>query len=250
MYNSKQALQFSKFSYKSFSTDIKCLSEAQKIDADIERAFFKSTNSDAQFYTLYKSSGDIVFVFRGSSSLQDFLVDARFFKTSAPDLGKGVAIHGGFYTQYLEIIFDVMASIFSRVRKTDALYHEENNNNTHEEKIPQVNISFIGHSLGGAIASLCALAAKKVLGSKICVFCYTFGSPRVGNNEFSKAFNHLVDNSERYVNECDVVTMNPRILYYHVKGEIQLKNRKETWLDYFGNVKDHYLESYEKNLHF
>jgi hypothetical protein len=248
MYNSLQALQFSKFSYKSFSTDIICLHEAQKIDADIEKVFFKSTNSDGQFYTLYKSSGDIVFVFRGSSSPQDFLVDARFFKTSAHDLGKGVAIHSGFYTQYLEIIFDVMASIYSRIRKTDALYHEEHKNFVNEPNSNQLKISFIGHSLGGALASLCALAAKKSLASKICVSCYTFGSPRVGNYEFSKTFNNLVDNSERYVNECDIVTMNPRILYYHVKGKISLKNRKESWIDYFGNVKDHYLESYEKNL--
>jgi predicted lipase len=200
---------------------------------------------DAQFYTIIKNSGDLVFLFRGSSSIQDFLVDARLLKTSAPDLGNGVAVHSGFYAQYNEIIFDVMASIYSRVRKNQVLYEDETITNS---SIPPINVAFIGHSLGGALASLCSLMAKKSLGSKIFVECHTFGSPRVGNSEFAKLFNDLVDKSDRYVNERDIVTMGPKLFYYHVKGEIKLDSRQNSWIDYFGNIKDHYLESYEKSL--
>lgn len=245
MYTSEQSLHFAKYSYKTFSNDYKCLREAQKIDGEIEKVFFKSTHSDAQFYTMIKNSGDLVFVFRGSSSVKDFLVDARIFKTSAPDLGNSVAVHAGFYKQYTEVIFDVMASIYSRVRKNQVLYEDENNRNS---MIPQINVVFIGHSLGGALASLCCLMAKKSLGSKIFAECHTFGSPRVGNSEFAKLFDTLVDKSERIVNHHDVVTMFPKFLYYHVKGEKKLSYKQESWSDYFGNIQDHYLESYEKSL--
>jgi hypothetical protein len=154
MYNSEQSLQFAKYAYKNFSTDVRCLREAQKIDGDIEKVFFKSTKMDAQFYTIIKNSGDLVFLLRGSSSIQDFLVDARLLKTSAPDLGSGVAVHAGFYAQYNDIIFDVMASIYSRVRKNQVLYEDETTTNL---AIPPINVAFIGHSLGGALASLCSL---------------------------------------------------------------------------------------------
>jgi triacylglycerol lipase len=70
---------------------------------------------------------------------------------------------------------------------------------------------FTGHSLGAALATL---AAQRY--GPDCSL-YTFGSPRVGDQEFKDAF---AVNAFRFVNHLDVVTrVPPEGLYQHV-GEL------------------------------
>jgi len=66
-----------------------------------------------------------------------------------------------------------------------------------------------GHSLGGALAELCAAQAMFV--SKIPVQgVYTFGQPRVGNNDFADAVNaKLGSGIFRFVNDRDIVPRVP-----------------------------------------
>jgi triacylglycerol lipase len=45
-----------------------------------------------------------------------------------------------------------------------------------------------GHSLGGALATLCASDLAGYLGAKCAVSSYTFGSPRVGNAVFASEY--------------------------------------------------------------
>jgi hypothetical protein len=57
---------------------------------------------------------------------------------------------------------------------------------------------------------------------------YSFGSPRVGNLEFSKFFNDVVKQKYRYVNRRDIVTRLPSIVlgYNHVGTEIWIQPPK------------------------
>ena len=66
-----------------------------------------------------------------------------------------------------------------------------------------------GHSLGGALAELCAAQALFV--SKIPVQgVYTFGQPRVGSNDFAAAVNaKLGSGIFRFVNDRDIVARVP-----------------------------------------
>ena len=67
---------------------------------------------------------------------------------------------------------------------------------------------FTGHSLGGSLATLAASRYGRVRG------LYTFGSPRIGDVDFKKAF--LVP-TYRFVNHDDIVTrVPPPLLYQHV----------------------------------
>jgi len=75
-----------------------------------------------------------------------------------------------------------------------------------------LKIWITGHSLGAALATLAADRYGNVQG------LYTYGSPRVGDQDFKKDFNV---NTYRFVNNSDIVTkVPPPGLYCHV-GELK-----------------------------
>ncbi|MCO5571260.1 hypothetical protein L7F22_024997 [Adiantum nelumboides] len=91
----------------------------------------------------------------------------------------------------------------------------------------------IGHSLGGALATLCAQWCRYVAYPQAQVWCVTIGSPRVGNRAFAQDFNQNVvtkGRSYRVVNKGDVVPNVPHFdriatvlsVYKHVEGFIYL----------------------------
>ena len=89
-----------------------------------------------------------------------------------------------------------------------------------------------GHSLGAALATLAADRYGNIQG------LYTYGSPRVGDQDFKEDFNV---NTYRFVNNNDIVTkVPPASMYLHV-GELKYidsdgtvhdnTNRWERWSD-------------------
>uniref|UniRef100_A0A914QA11 Fungal lipase-like domain-containing protein n=1 Tax=Panagrolaimus davidi TaxID=227884 RepID=A0A914QA11_9BILA len=66
-----------------------------------------------------------------------------------------------------------------------------------KNKYPSYNILIVGHSLGGAMASIAAatiVSTGVVPASK--VYLYTFGQPRTGNTDYAAAFNALGNSTE------------------------------------------------------
>ena len=85
---------------------------------------------------------------------------------------------------------------------------------SHIAKLQKNNrkIWITGHSLGAALATLAADRYGNVQG------IYTYGSPRVGDEEFEKDFNV---NAYRFANNRDIVTkVPPASMYCHV-GELK-----------------------------
>ena len=81
------------------------------------------------------------------------------------------------------------------------------------QKLRKLNPAIIvvtGHSLGGAVATLCAtdLAAIYQNSSQTKVICYTFGTPRVGDSVFSDSVSRLLK-IYRIVNTEDIVPTLP-----------------------------------------
>ncbi|KAJ9087744.1 hypothetical protein DSO57_1030192 [Entomophthora muscae] len=69
-------------------------------------------------------------------------------------------------------------------------------------------IAFVGHSLGGAVASLALIKAQSTL--KIDwnrLELYTYGEPRIGNSNFARWFNQKPIASARVVNNTDPVSL-------------------------------------------
>ncbi len=124
-------------------------------------------------------------------------------------------------------------------------------------------VYFVGHSLGGAMAKLCA---GRCLLSHISTNpqqLFTFGSPRVGNRSY---VNTVTLDHYRFVNNNDIVTRVPPIwmgyrhsgyeVYFNRNGEIKQYNcvmkRRDRWLGFLrglwsrslDHVADHSIHRY------
>ncbi|MHA2101578.1 MAG: lipase family protein [Candidatus Kariarchaeaceae archaeon] len=83
------------------------------------------------------------------------------------------------------------------------------------ENVPD-KIVITGHSLGGALAILCALDLVENFGSKGAglitddsFVMYSYGTPRVGNKAFTKYYDSKITHSFCFVNDEDIVTKLP-----------------------------------------
>lgn len=73
----------------------------------------------------------------------------------------------------------------------------------------------VGHSLGGALATLVADYLSEIRAGKISL--YTFGCPRVGNTGFAKQLTRKIkpENIYRVYHTADVVSMVPIFPFFH-----------------------------------
>ena len=85
--------------------------------------------------------------------------------------------------------------------------------NTLVSQNPSYQIWVTGHSLGGAMASLAStwLAYYNIAPRKNIIL-YTFGMPRVGNYDYARQHDKLVNNSWRVVNDDDLVPHFPTLV--------------------------------------
>ncbi|NWG35920.1 MAG: lipase family protein [Chloroflexi bacterium] len=168
---------------------------------------FHSPETDTQAF-LAKNDEYAVLAFRGTevTKVKDVLTDAKALKASIIE-GR---VHKGFLIAYNSVKRDIV-----------------------EKGIPQVlglPIYITGHSLGGALATVATndleetVVNKTVLRDQIAA-CYTFGSPRVGNQEFNKEFRSAI---YRVVNTTDIVTVVPLLSmgYTHI-GDVRFLGRGE-----------------------
>ncbi len=72
-----------------------------------------------------------------------------------------------------------------------------------------LNIHCVGHSLGGALATLAANWLKSFPEVNAKVHLYTFGAPRVGGKSFSMNATQRLDSIFRCVNGADPVPKVP-----------------------------------------
>lgn len=140
----------------------------------------------------------------------------------------GAMLHRGFSQAYM--------SVRDRI-------HEFLRNN------PVSNITATGHSLGGALATLCAVDIQYNFADKAAIDIYTFGAPRVGNDGFKDSFNRRVPNSYRFIYGMDIVPALPRPWqgYGHVDAEQRLGPRFS--LNFLSQrFRDHAIANYIEEL--
>jgi triacylglycerol lipase len=139
---------------------------------------------------------EIFLIFRGTTTANrkaDILTDARIGITSN---SAGLPVHTGFYHCFTSMLPDIKR------------FFSEN-----EGSVKAVHC--IGHSLGGAVASLAAdwIARNLKLPAKL----YTFGSPRVGTDWFANSTTSTLrkENMHRIYHRTDPVTMIPLYPFMH-----------------------------------
>lgn len=165
-------------------------------------------DSESSFQGIVGYSADrdaIVIAFRGSSNLKNWIANVKFVKTKAYNDFPEALVHRGFYKLYQKVAAQVLASI-QKLRQEHAT----------------AVILVTGHSLGGAIASICAFELK-FLHDLDAHAVYTFGQPRLGNFAFAQLMNNYVPSLNRVIHAKDVVPhMLPSYLrYYHSKTEVR-----------------------------
>jgi triacylglycerol lipase len=134
-----------------------------------------------------EQTGEAIFSFTGTERKSLWQADARYQQQECSGLNNyspGMLMHSGFYGVYTAI--------------REQLWEWYDNN-----KIWLRHLFITGHSLGGALSSICAF---DFAGIEAQIINYAFASPRVANVEFADIFSKLVPQSLDVVNFDDIVT--------------------------------------------
>jgi len=177
-----------------------------------EIKFIEGATYDTQAY-IVNVPHRTYFIFRGTDSMTDVFIDLDVRKSKI-FADSDAEVHTGFKKQYDEIKHQV----FDYVDK-----HCDNK-----------NVYCIGHSLGSAAAAIFAIKIQRKFENNIR--CITYGSPRVGDDEFARIFNESPVVCTRVVNKNDPITMVPsKFRFKHVGEKMHIKKRKKTLFKRFVN---------------
>jgi predicted lipase len=182
-------------------------------------------------------NGCLYIVFRGSDGAGDWRDNFKYWQNMHP--GKGgsiffpIKVHAGFRMQFCEVSNQILRKI------TRYIY-----------SVPDPVIFVTGHSLGGAIATICHLYVDGIKPGVSRLI--TFGSPRVGNGPFAKEVNKIESENSysiRYVNGDDIVCKIPTSVQGLRHVSTKIKIGKSKWYKRLtGSAEDHKPEEYMKNL--
>ncbi|GAB4817725.1 hypothetical protein N2152v2_004771 [Parachlorella kessleri] len=209
----------------------------------------------------------IVIAFRGTASLANVRADVQAWRTPYPAgtgnccLGTRPMVHTGFHCAWFANKFN--EKLISRLEQVlQGCTKQQADAGTGKN----VNVYVTGHSLGGALATLCAFDIRQR-----CSFAayttnikvYTFGAPRTGNHAFARLYNEALPDTWHVINNDDVVTRGGKFLIlYKRAGHRVLINRRgdmvvrpsfveasiRQGVPGGGSVRDHLLTSYQKAM--
>lgn len=150
------------------------------------------------FGFILESPQEIIIAFRGTSSTPNWISNLIASQKKFKYIKEDCLTHRGFTDIYSSARSEIISAL-SKLSPSKTLY-------------------VTGHSLGGALASLCAIdiAANTPYTSPNL---FTYGSPRVGDPTFAKVFSKYVRNSYRIANPFDIVTHAPPSIYKRPKRE-------------------------------
>ncbi|KAJ1923752.1 hypothetical protein IWQ60_005666 [Tieghemiomyces parasiticus] len=186
-----------------------CASCAFFADTQLADYFHSNKNRTFGYVAVNNPLRQVVVAFRGTDNAEQYLTDINLVLKRWPDSVEDSKVHDGFLDSYQ----DVADNLYELAAKELA-------NN------PNYNLTIIGHSLGGGVASLAGVdfvMRNKTLGSIMRVV--TFGKPRVGNQEYIEYYNSLNITTDRVVNKNDIVPHLPGnfLGYRHEAGEQWIK---------------------------
>jgi predicted lipase len=180
------------------------------------KAMVADTNT---FGLIGRKADDLYVTFRGTESTQDWLQD---FSVNITRDGTFGWVHDGFLDVYQLVRENVIHTVRSQL-----------DDNT--------RITIIGHSLGGAMATLAAADISSEL--RVNASVLTFASPRVGMQEFETKFNRCIENCWHVTNFLDIVPHVPPFPYRHVGQRVRVNSGGP-----IDTVHRHNLASYATGL--
>lgn len=163
---------------------------------------------DTQGFIGYLPSDKSIYVvFRGSSSIQNWITDLTVTKTTYNQYccGSKCMIHKGFYNEV--------------VAEYSAIYNEVK---SLKSKFSDYKVKTTGHSLGAALSQITAMMLKAD-GINVATH-YNFGQPRIGDSAYAKCANSYLP-TERVTHLKDTV---PHIPYESWGFEHQTREAYES----------------------
>ncbi|KAF2000723.1 alpha/beta-hydrolase [Amniculicola lignicola CBS 123094] len=191
----------------SIGTEVECKPDggicpvAEQAKTDTLTEFQDQFKTDVTGYVALDSSNSLLIVaFRGSRTQKNWLANIDMVSTDT-DICKGCTAHHGFWTSWTEARSGVLGAI-----KNATLSY------------PNYKLVVVGHSLGGAIATL---AAAELRASGHQATLYTFGAPRVSSDTLSSFVTNQPGGNFRLTHWNDPVPRVPPILfgYTHISPE-------------------------------
>jgi predicted lipase len=197
-------------------------------------AYFKNSQflhrnekTDTQF-VFKKIDNNYLISFAGTESFKDIITDTNIDKMCITynNTNSNIRVHEGFYKAYLSVRESIHDLIMPNLQDCDRFF-------------------ISGHSLGGALALLCALDIRYNYGNERDIFTITLGQPKVGNLAFTESANKRLTNYFRMVNGKDVVPMFPVLGYKHCGELITIGD--SDWYKLF-SVENHLMANYLRIL--
>ncbi|MBW4081191.1 lipase family protein [Paenibacillus sp. S150] len=169
-----------------------------------------------RFGFILESPEEIIIAFRGSSSTVNWISNANAMQKKFKYIKEDCLAHRGFTDIYSSARSGLLSAL-SRLPSGKRLY-------------------ITGHSLGGALATLCAadIAANTEYNTP---HLYTYGSPRTGDPAFAQACSKHVPNSYRIANLFDAAAYVPPSIF-------KLPNRDKRY--YYSHVQTFCPLSFQK----
>lgn len=170
--------------------------------------YFSNDATDVAGYMgISKERKEIYVVFRGSHTIVNWLFNLYAVMTTIPWRRTcfGLAqptVHEGFLLSYESVSEEIVSHVSYLVQKN-----------------PDYKIVVVGHSLGGALATICAMELNEMLSFSKNIRLVSYASPRVGNEEFVELVaKHFPDpyNRVRVTNGNDIVShIPPYVMGFH-----------------------------------
>ncbi|BAU10925.1 hypothetical protein LEP3755_14170 [Leptolyngbya sp. NIES-3755] len=154
-----------------------------------------------------------IIVFRGTSNPKEWVAN---FQASQSDYLQAGTRRGRVHTGFLRLYNQLSEQVRSAATRFN----------------PALPCFIVGHSLGGALATLAAadLAQNSALKNQLRL--YSYAAPRVGDRAFAEFLNGIVPNSYRIINLADIVPMVPPSTLR--KQEYSHTGQEWVFLDYAG----------------
>ncbi|KAJ1973327.1 hypothetical protein H4R35_004178 [Dimargaris xerosporica] len=172
-------------------------------DSELVQFFSKNNNVTVGYIAINDGIESVTLAFRGTTEARQWVEDFKFSKVDFPNDTDGSQVHKGFLETYQDVADDVYK------RTTEQL-----------DQHPNHTLTIVGHSLGGALASVAAVdfvSRNESLASIMKVV--TFGKPHVGNMNYVKHYNSMKVNTTRVVNKNDLVPHVPTAyMNFHHEG--------------------------------
>ncbi|KAG2487460.1 hypothetical protein HYH03_013883 [Edaphochlamys debaryana] len=178
---------------------------------DFEFVFIDDAAIEDTQFVVAGTGRDVYMIFRGTDGATDtFITDLAGTCKANSDFGADSCAHSGFLHAYRTAQPQVYAALIALISRLNATRTPDGRPWAPRSDQPQpFSLWLTGHSLGGALATLCAadLANKGLYISGV----YTFGSPRVGDDRFRSRYAGLglAEHTWRFTHRSDAITMVP-----------------------------------------